>query len=213
MSSHCWSLPHSLSSSPQHEEPPGQHDLPRDDTVYQELLPPLPETTLSGSSDRSESSAGKPLTSIMRVPRNLRPNSPTFFHFVSCCNSWACLSAFVLLMTDWRPNRGSIATIPAAVSGLVGWLHSPRSQVVSPSHLIKSSQHTPINFRLGRNSFHTDFHDTQESEVNLSSDSVHRQAVESDSSSKHHPMSCIKERVVENCIIVLMIMSCMSRIV
>ena len=33
MSSHCWSLPHFLSSSPQHETPPGQHDLLRDDTV------------------------------------------------------------------------------------------------------------------------------------------------------------------------------------
>ena len=48
MSSPCWSLPHFLSSSPpQHEAPPGQHDLLQDDTVHRA---PLPEPVqLTGS--------------------------------------------------------------------------------------------------------------------------------------------------------------------
>ena len=39
MSSLCWSLPHLLTSSPpQHEAPPGQHDLLQDDTVHRAPL-------------------------------------------------------------------------------------------------------------------------------------------------------------------------------
>ena len=48
MSSLCWSLHHLLSSSPpQHEAPPGQHNLLQDDTVHRA---PLPEPVQSTSS-------------------------------------------------------------------------------------------------------------------------------------------------------------------
>ena len=33
-------------------------------------------------------------------------------------------------MTDWRRNRGSTATIPAAVSGLAEWLNSSHSHAL-----------------------------------------------------------------------------------
>ena len=69
MSSSCWSLPHLLSSSPQHEAPPGQHDLLQDDPVPGE---PLPKTTWS------ESNAKEPLSHInYESGGNLRPNTPT----------------------------------------------------------------------------------------------------------------------------------------
>ena len=55
MSAPCWSLPHLLSSSPQHEAQPGQYDLLQDDTVHRT---PLPKTT------RSTSSAKEPLSHV-----------------------------------------------------------------------------------------------------------------------------------------------------
>ena len=63
------SLPHLRSCSPQHEAPPGQHDLLQDDTVHREHLP---KTT------GSESSSEEPLSHInYESARNLRPNTPT----------------------------------------------------------------------------------------------------------------------------------------
>ena len=67
--SSCWSLPYLLSSSPQHEEPPGQHDLLQDDTVHRE---PLPKTT------RLESNAKEPLSHVnYESGGNLRTTTPT----------------------------------------------------------------------------------------------------------------------------------------
>ena len=75
MSSSCWSRPHLLTPSlPQHEAPPGQHDLLQDDTVHQESLSqaPLPKTTWS------ESSAKEPLSHInCESGVNPRTNTPT----------------------------------------------------------------------------------------------------------------------------------------
>ena len=75
MSSPCWSPPQFLSSSlPQHEAPPGQHDLLQEDTVHPEPLSqePLPKTTWS------ESNAKEPLSHInYDSGGNLRPNTPT----------------------------------------------------------------------------------------------------------------------------------------
>ena len=83
MSHPCWSVPHLLTSSPsQHAALPGPRDLLRDDTAHQqplpqELLPPLPESTLSECNARSESSAEKSLSHIYyESARNLRPNTP-----------------------------------------------------------------------------------------------------------------------------------------
>ena len=77
MSSPCWSSPHLLSSSPQHEAPPGQHDLLQDDTVHPE---PLPQTT------RSESNA-KELSHVnYEGGGNLRTNTPTGY----ACDQRAC---------------------------------------------------------------------------------------------------------------------------
>ena len=72
MSSLCWSLPHFLSSSPpQHEAPPGQHDLLQDDTVHRA---PLPEPM------RSTSSATEPLSHVKyESGGNPRNTSPTGF--------------------------------------------------------------------------------------------------------------------------------------
>ena len=126
---------------------------------------------------------------------------------ISCrvASSWACLSVVLLFVTDWRQNKVSLASIPAAVASLVEWPNSLRSQVMSPTTLIEiSSQHTPINFPSRRNIFSTDFNGvpttaasddtdtldagmasplfTQEREVNSLSGSVRRQAVVSGSS-------------------------------
>ena len=50
MSSPCWSFPHLLTSRlPQHEEPPGQHDLLRDDTPNRQPLPQEPLPASSGN--------------------------------------------------------------------------------------------------------------------------------------------------------------------
>ena len=70
MSSPCWSLPHLLTSSPpQHEAPPGQHDLPQDDTVHRA---PLPEPF------QSTSSANGPLShENYECGGNPRNTSPT----------------------------------------------------------------------------------------------------------------------------------------
>ena len=70
MTSPCWSLPHYLSSSPpQHETPPGQHDLLQDDTVHRA---PLPEPK------QSTSSAKEPLSHAnYESGGNLRTNTPT----------------------------------------------------------------------------------------------------------------------------------------
>ena len=67
MSSPCWSLPHLLSSSPpQHEAPPGQHDLLQDDTA------PLPEPI------QSTSRAKEPLSHVnYESGGNPRTNTPT----------------------------------------------------------------------------------------------------------------------------------------
>ena len=72
MSSLCWSLPHLLSSSlPQHEAPPGQHDLLQDDIVHRAPLP-LPV--------QSTSSADEPLSHVNHEsggnPRNTSPTIP-----------------------------------------------------------------------------------------------------------------------------------------
>ena len=82
MTSPCWSQPHLLSSSPQHEAPPGQHDLFQDDTVHRE---PLPQTT------RSESNAKEPLSHInYESGRNLRTNTPTGLRAQRACDPRAC---------------------------------------------------------------------------------------------------------------------------
>ena len=72
MSSPCWSLPHLLTSSrPQHEAPPGQHDLLRDDSVHRA---PLPEPI------QSTSSANEPLSHVnFESRRNPRNTFPTGF--------------------------------------------------------------------------------------------------------------------------------------
>ena len=69
MSSPCWSLLHLLSSSPpQHEAPPGQHDLLQDDTVHRA---PLPEPN-----SRQAALMNRSRTSITRVAET-RNTSPT----------------------------------------------------------------------------------------------------------------------------------------
>ena len=52
---------------------------------------------------------------------------------ISClvATSWACLSVILFFLTDRRRNRGSPASIPVAVAGLVQWPNSLRSQVMS----------------------------------------------------------------------------------
>ena len=63
------SLPHHLSSNPQHEAPPGQHDLLQDDTVNREHLP---KTTWS------KSNAKEPLSHVnYESGGNLRTNTPS----------------------------------------------------------------------------------------------------------------------------------------
>ena len=69
MSSPCSSLPHLLTSSPpQHETPPGQHDLLQEDTAHRALLPEPIQST---------SSANEPLSHVNcesgRTPRNTSP--------------------------------------------------------------------------------------------------------------------------------------------
>ena len=41
--------------------------------------------------------------------------------------------SILLFHMDWKPNRGSTATIPAAEPGLAEWPNSPRSQVMCPT--------------------------------------------------------------------------------
>ena len=73
MSSLCWSLPHLLTSHlPQHEAPPGQHDLLRGDTVHQEPLPPLPKT----APGRNAALKNHSLTSFMKVPETCAQTLP-----------------------------------------------------------------------------------------------------------------------------------------
>ena len=70
MSSPCWSPPHLLPSSPpQHEAPPGQHDILQDDTVHRASLPkPI----------RSTSSADEPPSHFnYESSGNPRNTSPT----------------------------------------------------------------------------------------------------------------------------------------
>ena len=65
----CWSLPYLLSSSPQHEAPPGPHDLLQDDTVHRAHFP---------KPTRSESNTEEPLSHVnYESGGNLRTNTPT----------------------------------------------------------------------------------------------------------------------------------------
>ena len=67
MSSPCWSLPHLLTSSlPQHEAPPGQHDLPQDDTVHHAPLPELIQSTSSANEPLSFREWRKPAQHLSR---------------------------------------------------------------------------------------------------------------------------------------------------
>ena len=61
---------------------------------------------------------------------------------ISClvATSWACLSFVLLLLSDWRRNRVSLASIPAAVAGLAVWPISPRSYVSRQPMSIPSSR-------------------------------------------------------------------------
>ena len=66
---------------------------------------------------------------VLKTVHLLHSHSSTSCLVATPC---ASLSVVLLFLTDWRRNRGSPASIPAAVAGLAEWLNSPRSQVVSP---------------------------------------------------------------------------------
>ena len=77
MSPPCWSLSHLVSSSPpQHEAPPGQHDLLQDDTVHRaHLQKPFRSTRSARTSiTRMAETRATPLPQGMS-PRSLRPKS------------------------------------------------------------------------------------------------------------------------------------------
>ena len=62
------------------------------------------------------------------VPKTLRLlySRSTVSRFVA--SSWACLNV-LLLLTDWRRNHKSPASILVAVAGLAEWLNSHCSQI------------------------------------------------------------------------------------
>ena len=83
MSSPCWSLPHLLSSSPpQHEAPPGQHDLLQDNTAHRAPLPQPIQSTIS---------ANEPLAHVNYEsggnPRNTSPTKSGSICEISICGA------------------------------------------------------------------------------------------------------------------------------
>ena len=62
--------------------------------------------------------------------------------------SWACLSVVLLFLTDWRRDRGSLASIPAAPAGLVEWLNSHRSQLVLNKRELPISKDCGFPYRV-----------------------------------------------------------------
>ena len=159
----------------------------------------------------------------------LAPQS--FLHIMSCRNLLGVPERRSTFPDGLEKESG----IPCIDPGGGGWFdrlvdQSPLTGY-EPKNLIEiSSQHTPINFPSRRNSFNTDFNDaptvaasddtdtldagmtspllTQERETNPISDSVHRQAVASDSSNPQQPASpyVMHEGVAGNCNIVFVIM-------
>ena len=70
---------------------------------------------------------------LAQVSRVLKTLSLLHSHSsISClvATSGACFRVVLLVLTDWRRNRGSTASIPPAVAGLVEWLNSRRSHSV-----------------------------------------------------------------------------------
>ena len=110
---------------------------------------------------------------VRRVLESLRLLQSHFS--VSCLvsTSWACLSFVLLLLTEWRRNRVSLASIPAAVVALAVLPITHRSQVVTLRTWSRSlANYTPINFLSRRNSFSTDFKDAPTSASSDATDTL-----------------------------------------
>ena len=88
---------------------------------------------------------------------------------ISClvATSWACLRAVLPSLTDRRRNRGSLASIPAAVAGSAEWLHSLRSQKGHPTssakpHGVQSKNWKCRTVRFGRDFPNCSMHNVSE---------------------------------------------------
>ena len=111
MSSPCWSLPHLLTSHPpQHEAPPGQHDLLQDDTVHRAPLPEPKQSTSSASEPLSHvnyESGGNPRntghTKRTRHKHSMPGLGGTINRLPHLKISWYNLQ--FLLQSSWMPNN------------------------------------------------------------------------------------------------------------
>ena len=82
MSSPCWSLPHLLSSSPQHEAPPGQHETTLyTENLFQKLhfwkatLKNRSRTSITSVTETCEQTLPQVMSSKSLRPKSLRPKS------------------------------------------------------------------------------------------------------------------------------------------
>ena len=141
MSSLCWSLPHLLSSSPpQHEAPPGQHDLLQDDIVHRA---PLPQPI------QSTSSADEPLSHVNHEsggnPRNTSPTIPegTIIGPVLEVHTAKILDGFgieVVIPSMANPMDTSHVGISRETKRFVNEIHDHKEELRSSNELLADFQ-------------------------------------------------------------------------
>ena len=165
MSSPCWSLPHlPTSSPPQHEAPPGQHDLLQDDTLHRT---PLPEPI------QSTSSSQEPLSNVnCESDGNPRTKTPTpsgaehemwiygyrveywtaavwiTVDIVTCC---------ILMVSTWWKAGRVVETTDSGAQALEEGRHvqctPTRIMITKNVQAVHRRNYCPFLFEITRNSF------------------------------------------------------------